>query len=110
MKRPYEVTIVVRILSNDEETQQTIDQVVGWIEANNNADEAFGKVNKVDRTSLGRRKLAYEIDGQRDGVYVLIFADIDPSHVRELEINLNLSTNLLRYLVIRAEEEKEKPA
>lgn len=108
MKRPYEITTVVRILSNEEETQQAIDQVVGWIEQASASGEPFGKVTKIDRTSLGRRKLAYEIDGQRDGLYVIFYADIEPKHIKELEINLQLSTNLLRYLVIRFEEPKAK--
>jgi small subunit ribosomal protein S6 len=110
MKRPYEVTVVIRILSNEEETQQAIEQVIGWIEQANDAGEPQGKVNTVDRTTLGRRKLAYEIEGQRDGVYVIFYADIEPNHVSELEINLKLSSNVLRHLVVRVEEPKTKPA
>lgn len=110
MKRPYEVTVVIRILSNEEETQQAIEQVIGWIEQASEAGEAQGKVNTVDRTTLGRRKLAYEIEGQRDGVYVIFYADIEPTHIGELEINLKLSSSVLRHLVVRVEEPKAKPA
>lgn len=104
MKRPYEVAVVIRILSNDEETQQAIDQIVAWIEQPDNAGEPQGKVTKIDRTTLGRRKLAYEIDGQRDGYYVLFYADIEPTHVQELELNLKLATTVLRHLIVRNEE------
>lgn len=104
MKRPYEVAVVLRILSNDEETQQAIDQVVAWIEQPDNEGAAQGKVTKIDRTTLGRRKLAYEIEGQRDGYYILFMADIEPKHVGELELNLKLSSAVLRHLVIRNEE------
>ena len=99
MKRPYELTTVIRTLSSDEELQQAIDQVIAWVEA----DEQ-GKVNKIDRNTFGRRKLAYEIDGQREGHYVLMMVDIDPSNLPELELNLKLSSNVLRYLLIRADE------
>ncbi len=104
MKRPYEITVVIRILANEEETNNTIEQVVGWIEQPNSAGEPQGKITRIDRTSLGRRKLAYEIDKQRDGVYVIFYADVEPSHISELELNLKLSQSLLRHLVVRLEE------
>lgn len=104
MKRPYEITVVIRILANEEETNNTIEQVIGWIEQPNSAGEPQGKITRIDRTSLGRRKLAYEIDKQRDGVYVIFYADIEPSHISELELNLKLSQSLLRHLVVRLEE------
>lgn len=98
MKRPYEVTFIVRLDNTDEAlVNQTIENVKGWIEA----DEQ-GQVTKVDR--WGRRKLAYEIDKQREGYYVLIEADIEPRALGELERNLNLSPYILRYLIVRHEE------
>ena len=101
MKRPYELPFVFRILSTDDETQTALDQVVSWIEGENNE---YGNVTRIDRTRFGRRKLAYEIDGQRDGLYILISAEIDPSHLPELELNLKVFTPVLRYLVLRDEE------
>jgi small subunit ribosomal protein S6 len=106
MKRPYHISVVVRILANEEETQNTIDQVKNWIEAADAKGNSLGTVTKIDRTTLGRRKLAYEIDKQRDGVFVIYYADIDPSHISELELNLKLSQSLLRYLVVREDEPK----
>jgi small subunit ribosomal protein S6 len=112
MKRPYEVTVVLRILSNEEETQAAINQVVAYIEGGT-GDTALGKVTRADRTTLGRRKLAYEIDGQRDGIFIIFYSDIEPKHVMELDLNLKLYNPVLRHLVIRAEPEpvkKEKAA
>ena len=94
MKRQYELTYVVRIESNDEATKESIDQIQAWVEEDDN-----GKVNNADH--WGRRKLAYEINGQREGYYVLLDADIDPDHLPELERNLKLSETVLRYLLIR---------
>jgi small subunit ribosomal protein S6 len=107
MKRPYEITVVVRILANEEETLNTLNQVTSWIEQANDAGEAQGKVTRLDRTSLGRRKLAYEIDKQRDGVFVIYYADVEPDHIKELELNLKLSQSILRHLVVRLDEAKE---
>ncbi len=98
MKRPYEVGIVVRLDSADEaQINTTIEQVRGWIEANSD-----GQVTKIDR--WGRRKLAYEIEKQREGFYTFLHADIEPRSLTELERNLNLSPFILRYLIVRKED------
>lgn len=98
MRRPYEVAFIVRLDVTDEnQVNNTIDQVRAWIEA-----EQLGQVTKIDR--WGRRKLAYEIDKQREGYYVLMESQIESHALVELERNLNLSPYILRYLVIRADE------
>ena len=99
----YELTFIVRTLPTDEEISQAIDQVISYIEQGGN-----GKVNSIDRKLFGRRRLAYEIDGQREGHYVLVKADIEPAHITELEIELKLLDPILRYLLVRAEESKAK--
>ena len=109
MKRPYEVSVVLRILTNEDETQAAINQVIAYIEAGT-GEEAKGKVTRVDRTSLGRKKLAYEIDKQRDGLFVIIYADLDPSHIAELDLNLRLYNPVLRHLIVRSEGEVKKVA
>ena len=109
MKRPYEVSVVLRILTNEDETQAAINQVIAYIEAGA-GETAKGKVTRVDRTSLGRKKLAYEIDKQRDGLFVIIYADLDPSHIAELDLNLRLYNPVLRHLVVRYEGEVKKVA
>lgn len=94
MKRPYELTFVVRVDPNEEVIRDSINQVKDWVEENDG-----GTVNKIDH--WGRRRLAYEIDKQREGYYVLMEADIDTDHLPELEYNLKLASTVLRYLVIR---------
>jgi small subunit ribosomal protein S6 len=98
MKRPYEVTFIVRLDNTDEnQVNNTIDQVRGWIEA-----EQLGQVTRIDR--WGRKKLAYEIDKQREGYYVLMESQIESRALLEIERNLNLSPFILRYLIVRTDE------
>lgn len=98
MKRPYEVTIIVRLDNADENlVNNTIDQVRAWIEAGEQ-----GQVSKIDR--WGRKKLAYEIDKQREGYYVMMESQIESRSIPELERNLNLSPYIMRYLVVRTDE------
>jgi small subunit ribosomal protein S6 len=94
MRHAYELTFIVRIDPNEEVMNNAISQVQTWVEA-----DSLGQVTKIDR--WGRRKLAYELDKQRDGYYVLMYADIDPQNLPELERNLKLSPDVLRYLLIR---------
>lgn len=97
MKRQYELTVVVRLENNEEVMAAKLDEIQGWIQA-----DGHGEVEKIDR--WGRRKLAYEIDGQREAFYTLFHALIDPKGVGELERNLQLDPSVLRYLMIRAGE------
>lgn len=99
LKRAYEIAFLFRTLAEDE-LQAALDQVVNWIE---NPEEDRGKVTRIDRNLLGRRKLAYEIDGQREGIYILVYADIEPEYITDLEYNLKLFNPLLRFLVVRDE-------
>jgi small subunit ribosomal protein S6 len=94
MRHTYELTFIVRNDPNEEVINNAVGQVQSWVEAEN-----LGQVMKIDR--WGRRKLAYEIDKQRDGFYVLMNAEIDPLNLPELERNLKLSPDILRYLLIR---------
>lgn len=94
MRHSYELTFIVRNDPNEEIINNTVTQVQAWVEA-----EQLGQVTKIDR--WGRRKLAYEINNQRDGYYVCMYADIDPKNLPELERNLRLSTDVLRYLLVR---------
>jgi small subunit ribosomal protein S6 len=94
MRNNYELAFIVRIDPSEEVINNTVTQVKEWVEAEN-----LGEVKNTDR--WGRRKLAYEIDKQRDGYYILMNAEIDPQNLPELERNLRLSPNVLRYSLIR---------
>jgi small subunit ribosomal protein S6 len=98
MKRAYELTFIVRLDGMDDASiNNTIDQVRAWVEA-----DELGQISKIDR--WGRRKLAYEIDKQREGYYVMFISQIEPRAIGEIERNLNLSPYVLRYLFVRTDE------
>ena len=99
MKRSYELTVVLH-LDQDEALRANLEEVKGWIEA-----EEMGTVNRVDTAYFGRRKLAYEIDGQREGYYAIFYADIEGEALEELERELLLAPYVLRHLLIRADED-----
>ena len=61
-----------------------------------------GEIEKVDET-WGKRKLAYAIDYKTEGWYVLVTFTAPVDLPRELERNLQINENVLRYMVIRYE-------
>ncbi|MEL6403927.1 MAG: 30S ribosomal protein S6 [Chloroflexota bacterium] len=103
MIRSYEIPVVFRVMP-DEETQTAIDQVTTWIENSTEGVDEPGSVTRIDRTRFGRRRLAYEIDGQRDGNYIFFYANMKSEHVPDFETNMRLYDGVLRYLVIREDE------
>ncbi len=98
MKRAYELTFIVRLDGMDEaQINATVDQVRAWLET-----DELGQVKKIDR--MGRKRMAYEIDKQREGFYVMFEAEIEPRSIAELERQLNLAPAILRYLFVRTDE------
>lgn len=61
-----------------------------------------GTLSQVDE--WGMRDLAYRIDKQSRGHYVLLRYHATGRTVEELERNLKLTDGILRYLTVRAEE------
>jgi small subunit ribosomal protein S6 len=57
-----------------------------------------GEVGKVDR--WGRRRLAFEIDRQNEGYYVVVEFTADPGVITELERTLHLADEVVRFKVV----------
>jgi small subunit ribosomal protein S6 len=65
------------------------------------------EIDKVDEWGL--RELAYTIAKQRRGIYVLFEYKAEPAAVRELERQLKLSDQILRFLSVRKVHRKPLP-
>ena len=59
----------------------------------------------VEVDEWGKRRLAYAINYKTEGYYVLMYIKAPADLPRELERNLKISDQVLRYLVIRYEGE-----
>lgn len=46
------------------------------------------------------RKLAYPIKQRRRGTYLLVYAEVDPTHTAPLRRELDLTESVLRYLIL----------
>ena len=58
----------------------------------------------------GRRRLAYEIEKQAEGIYVVLDLNSEPASVNELDRQLNLNETVLRTKVLRRLVEPRKAA
>jgi small subunit ribosomal protein S6 len=67
-----------------------------------------GKVQKTEQWGL--RTLAYRINKNRKGHYALFNLDAPPAAVAELERNMRLHEDVLRFLTVRVEQLEEGPS
>jgi small subunit ribosomal protein S6 len=72
-----------------------VDRVKGWITTSG------GVVGDVD--VWGRRRLAYAIKRQTEGQYVFVPAQIPAEAARELERNLRLTEQVMRFMITSVE-------
>jgi small subunit ribosomal protein S6 len=92
--RNYEVGLIVHPETNPQALDELLTKIKGWI------TDGGGSVSKVDL--WGKRRLAYVIRKQRDGVYAFLYADLPESVPATLERNLRLTEPILRFSIIRA--------
>ncbi|MEI8365311.1 MAG: 30S ribosomal protein S6 [Parachlamydiaceae bacterium] len=65
-----------------------------------------GEILKVH--DQGRRRLAYEIDGHREGYYYIVYFNLKPSAIAELWQEYHLNEDLIRFITLRADKVMEK--
>jgi small subunit ribosomal protein S6 len=70
--------------------------------------EGGGEVGAIDR--WGRRRLAYDIDRQNEGYYVVVGFRADPTAITALERSLHLADDVVRFkVVVRGQSENRTP-
>jgi len=65
-----------------------------------------GEIVKIH--DQGRRRLAYQIDGHREGNYFVIYFNLKPSGVTELWQEYGLNEDLVRFITLRVDDVMEK--
>jgi small subunit ribosomal protein S6 len=93
--RRYELMLVIRPDVADDRAQAIIDRTTRTVSG------AGGQIVKV--SPWGRRRLAYPIDGYREGSYHIILFDAPPEVVAEMERGLNITEEVMRHMVVKIE-------
>ncbi|GGI95122.1 30S ribosomal protein S6 [Alicyclobacillus cellulosilyticus] len=94
--RQYEVMYVLRPDLEPEQIQELVNRYQSLV------TEHGGKVDQVQE--MGKRRLAYEIDHQREGYYVLMQFTANANFTQELERLLRIDDAVMRYLTVRLGE------
>jgi small subunit ribosomal protein S6 len=92
--RAYEVMV---ILDPDLEERTVAPSLEQYL--NNVVKKDGGTVEKVE--VWGRRRLAYEVNKNAEGIYAVIELQAEPATVKELDRQLSLNESVLRTKVIR---------
>lgn len=62
----------------------------------------------IDIQNRGKRRLAYPIGKNFDGIYVQMNYNAPGDHVAKIERDMRLSDEVIRYLTLKLEEKTEK--
>lgn len=92
----YEMMFITRPDIPEEELDKLIAQMESVITGMD------GKTERVDK--MGRRRLAYRIQKQREGFYLLFVFEGTGDTVREFERRLKVSDVVIKYMSVRADE------
>ena len=93
--RHYEVMVILDPSLEERTVGPSLDTYLNVIR------NAGGSVEKLD--VWGRRRLAFEINKQAEGIYAVIDLQASPEAVAELDRQLRLNESILRTKVLRPE-------
>ncbi len=97
--RPYEILVILDPRATDEEASALLSAL---------GEQLTALGAEVVRTDAwGRRRLAYEIQKQREGFYAVFEVRAEPTTVKEFERQLRLNERVLRFLSTRVPVRKK---
>ena len=95
----YEGMYIISSTLSEEARKKALERITQGI------DERGGEVVKVhDR---GRRRLAYPIDGHREGHYYVLNFQVKPDAISEMWHDYHLNEDLIRFMTLKAEQVRE---
>ena len=91
--RAYEVMVILDPSLEERTVEPSLDKYLNVIRKDG------GTIDNVD--VWGRRRLAYEIKKNAEGIYALITLNAEPGTVKEFDRQLGLNESVLRTKVLR---------
>ena len=92
--RNYELLVVIQSDLDETGVTDITNKITGWV------TEAGGTIEKID--NWGKRRLAYQINKQRDGLYILYQINVAPSFTIELERHIRFLEPIMRHMITLA--------
>jgi len=98
--RIYENLFIVKPDATEEEIDHLIELMSGYVTKDG------GTVDKVDK--WGKRRLAYRVEKNREGFYVLIQFTAPATTVKEFERRLRVQDAVIKFLTVRIDEDLKR--
>lgn len=96
----YEGMYVISATLSDDARHKALEKIQNGITSRG------GEILKVH--DQGRRRLAYDIDGHREGYYFILYFKVKPGAISELWQDYHLNEDLVRFITLRADKVLEK--
>ncbi len=96
----YEGMYILSVKLSDDARQKALEKIEKGI------TEREGEIRKLH--NMGRRRLAYEINGHKEGHYYLIYFTAPTSAIEEMWHEHHLHEDLIRFATLRTEKVLEK--
>lgn len=96
----YEGMYVISATLSDDARNKALEKIKAGITSKG------GEIKKIHEQ--GRRRLAYEIDGHREGYYILIYFTAPTDAVAELWQEYHLNEDLIRFITLTTDNVMEK--
>jgi small subunit ribosomal protein S6 len=93
----YELLAIFKPSLDSEELDKAVEKITEEIKSYS------GSVSSVDK--IGRKKLAYDVQGYRDGFFANLILSVPAESIVEFKRNLKLNDNVLRFMFM---EESKK--
>ena len=100
--KKYELLTIFKPSLDSEELDKAIDKISSDIK------DAKGEVVSVDK--MGRKKLAYDLQGYRDGFFATMIVSLPADAIVEFKRNLKLNDNILRFMFMEVSKKGEAVA
>ncbi|MGN6550764.1 MAG: 30S ribosomal protein S6 [Pararhizobium sp.] len=98
----YEHVFLARQDVSGQQADALVEQYKGVLEANG------GKVGRVE--NWGLKSLSYRINKNRKAHYLLMDIDAPAAAVKEMERQMRINEDILRYITIRVDAHEEGPS
>ena len=98
----YESIFIARQELAESDIKKTISDLKEILEKNNS--------KLIDTESWGLRNLAYKIEKNKKGHYIVLKIDGNGNAIHELERNMRIDENIIRYLSIKTKEINKEPS
>lgn len=86
----YELLAIFKPSLDSDELDKAVDKISKEIKS------AKGEVSSVDK--MGRKKLAYDLQGYRDGFFTTMVVSIPADKIVDFKRSLKLNENILRFM------------